>query len=163
MFRSILLNCGRDNTSCAPLRPTHRFETNPHSRFPIIRSFILTPLLTCGVYRRPITHLGTAERQFPSSLHLSSFSLSRARREIDITPSAIRIKSHTTRNVVTGHERLAYLFSPSYVEIDYARNGRASRGNTSEQLPGCKGREAAPVLANHRLMYLGVNSELRGI
>lgn len=64
LFRSILLNCGWDNTSCAPLRPTRRFETNPHSRFPIIRSFILTPLLIyLSIYGTTITSSAT-KRQF---------------------------------------------------------------------------------------------------
>jgi len=41
------------------------------------------------------------------------------------------------------------------------RMAGTSRGvNASGQLPGCKGRGGAPVLANRRLVYLGVNSEL---
>lgn len=79
---------------------------------------------------------------------------------IDITPFTIRTKSDTTRNVATGHESLAELFSPfANTVIDYAGDGRISKGgiissslslslslpNASEQLLGCKGRGSAGI------------------
>lgn len=81
LFRPILLNCGRDNTSCAPLRPTRRFETNPHPRFPIIRSFILTPLPTyLSTYLQDLLHPSRARRNDNSAFELA---------RIDITPYAV--------------------------------------------------------------------------
>lgn len=108
LFRSILLNCGRDNTS---LRPTRRFETNPHSRFPIICSFILTPLPTYQWYTGSITSLA-AERQFRlnsegSILHPLRYALNPAR--------------HVTSRPVTKVSPNCFRFAN--VVIDYARDG----------------------------------------
>lgn len=98
LFRSILLNCGRDNTSCAPLRPTRRFETNPHSRFPIISQFYPNTSTNLLIYLQDQLHPSRRNDN-------SAFEFAR----IDIY--ILRSKSHMTRNAVTGHESLIELFS----------------------------------------------------